>query len=111
MEELVYIGEDYKLHDNTWISDYTLELNTNYSSVREVAEYESEKSFVVEVQRALSGLRYTALIALERSHRTTQRQTRTVSGSFLSFSMRTFSLSLDSCLASSAPPGLSYAPT
>ncbi|KAK9098346.1 hypothetical protein Syun_025391 [Stephania yunnanensis] len=29
MEELVYIGEDYKLHDNTWISDYTLELNTN----------------------------------------------------------------------------------
>ncbi|KAK9163339.1 hypothetical protein Syun_004241 [Stephania yunnanensis] len=29
-EELVYIGEDYKLHDNTWISDYTLELNTNY---------------------------------------------------------------------------------
>ncbi|KAK9135305.1 hypothetical protein Syun_014635 [Stephania yunnanensis] len=37
------------------------------SSVREVAElYGSEKSFVVEVQRALSGLHYTALIALER---------------------------------------------
>ncbi|KAK9162845.1 hypothetical protein Syun_003747 [Stephania yunnanensis] len=39
----------------------------NTSSVREVAElYGSQKSFVVEVQRALSGLRYTALIALER---------------------------------------------
>ncbi|KAK9094312.1 hypothetical protein Scep_025781 [Stephania cephalantha] len=33
------------------------------SSVREVAElYGSEKSFVVEVQRALSGLHYTALL-------------------------------------------------
>ncbi|KAK9158459.1 hypothetical protein Scep_005033 [Stephania cephalantha] len=37
-------------------------------SVREVAElYGSEKSFVVEVHRALSGLHSTALIALERS--------------------------------------------
>ncbi|KAK9087495.1 hypothetical protein Syun_029889 [Stephania yunnanensis] len=37
------------------------------SSVREVVKlYETEKSFVVEVQRALSGLRYTALIAPER---------------------------------------------
>ncbi|KAK9162632.1 hypothetical protein Syun_003534 [Stephania yunnanensis] len=37
------------------------------SSVKEVVElYGSEKSFVVEVQRALSGLHYTALIALER---------------------------------------------
>ncbi|KAK9087747.1 hypothetical protein Syun_030141 [Stephania yunnanensis] len=36
-------------------------------SVREVAElYGSEKSFVVEVQRDLSGLHYTALIVLER---------------------------------------------
>ncbi|KAK9157967.1 hypothetical protein Scep_004541 [Stephania cephalantha] len=39
-------------------------------SVREVAElYGSEKSFVVEVQRALSGLHSTALIALEISER------------------------------------------
>ncbi|KAK9081477.1 hypothetical protein Syun_030801 [Stephania yunnanensis] len=37
-------------------------------SVREVAElYGSEKSFVFEVQRALSGLHYTVLIALERN--------------------------------------------
>ncbi|KAK9098522.1 hypothetical protein Syun_025567 [Stephania yunnanensis] len=37
------------------------------SSDREVAElYGSEKSFVVEVQLALSGLRYTPLIALDR---------------------------------------------
>ncbi|KAK9128176.1 hypothetical protein Syun_016973 [Stephania yunnanensis] len=37
------------------------------SSVWEVAElYGSEKPFVVEVQRALSGLHSTALIALER---------------------------------------------
>ncbi|KAK9087628.1 hypothetical protein Syun_030022 [Stephania yunnanensis] len=37
------------------------------SSKREVAElYRSEKSFVVEVQHALFGLHYTALVALER---------------------------------------------
>ncbi|KAK9111295.1 hypothetical protein Scep_018814 [Stephania cephalantha] len=39
-------------------------------SVREVVElYVSEKSFVVEVQRALSGLHSTALIAMEISER------------------------------------------
>ncbi|KAK9160468.1 hypothetical protein Syun_006809 [Stephania yunnanensis] len=39
-------------------------------SAREVVElYESEKSFVVEVQHALSGLHYIALIALESEWR------------------------------------------
>ncbi|KAK9151438.1 hypothetical protein Syun_009747 [Stephania yunnanensis] len=43
------------------------DLFNHMSSVREVAElYGSEKSFVVEVQHALSGLRYTSLNALER---------------------------------------------
>ncbi|KAK9161197.1 hypothetical protein Syun_007538 [Stephania yunnanensis] len=51
------------------------------SSVREVAElYGSEKSFVVEVQRALSGLRYTAFIALERSRQASTNGNTEVEG-------------------------------
>ncbi|KAK9162510.1 hypothetical protein Syun_003412 [Stephania yunnanensis] len=53
---------------NVFVKMYVGELETWTMSIREVAElYESEKSFVVEVQRALSGLHSTALIALERT--------------------------------------------
>ncbi|KAK9148511.1 hypothetical protein Scep_007268 [Stephania cephalantha] len=54
----------YDLGVNPAIHDLIEHLFYAYeSSVREVAElYGSEKSFVVEVQRALSGLHYTALL-------------------------------------------------
>ncbi|KAK9160681.1 hypothetical protein Syun_007022 [Stephania yunnanensis] len=55
-----------KQHAFTGFLAANTEFGGTYRSVREVAElYGSEKSFVVEVQRALSRLRYTALIALE----------------------------------------------
>ncbi|KAK9166221.1 hypothetical protein Scep_001412 [Stephania cephalantha] len=51
-------------------------LNSAVKNVREVVElYGSEKSFVVEVHRALSGLHSTALIALERFECTNTSET------------------------------------